>query len=133
MLRIIITALVFLGGLFFIMSGLSFLLQPHTTAPGIGLIPNGAVGLATARADFFALFGLLGICMIWGAWKRRGDLLLLPALAMLMAVGARLLSFTLDGPNPGFLGPIAIEGGLAALLLVARAILPHHRLEDVGE
>lgn len=133
MLRIIITALVFLGGLFFILSGLSFLLQPQTTAPGLGLVPDGAVGLATARADFFAFFGLLGISMIWGAWQRRGDLLLLPALAMLMAVGARLLSLALDGPNPGFAGPIAIEGSLAVLLLFARTILPHHRLEDVGE
>ena len=120
MLRIVVTALVFLGGLFFIMSGLSFLLQPQTTAPGLGLIPNGAIGLATTRADFFAFFGFLGICMIWGAWKRRGDLL-------------RLLSLSLDGPNPAFASSIAIEGVLAALLLFARAILPHHRLEDVGE
>ena len=133
MLRIVVTALVFLGGLFFIMSGLSFLLQPQTTAPGLGLIPNGAIGLATTRADFFAFFGFLGICMIWGAWKRRGDLLLLPALALLMAIAARLLSLSLDGPNPAFASSIAIEGVLAALLLFARAILPHHRLEDVGE
>ena len=132
-MRLVITALVFLGGLFFILFGLSFLFQPQVAASGIGLAANGVTGIATLRADFFAFFGILGICMIWGAWKRRGDLLLLPALALLMAVAARLLSAALDGPSPTFVGSVAVEAVLAGILLVARAVLPHHRVEDVGE
>ena len=131
-MRLAVTALVFLGGLFFIMSGLSFLFQPQSVASGLGLSANGATGLATLRADFFAFFTLVGVCMIWGAWKRRGDLLLLQAVAMLLAVAARLLSAAIDGPSPTFVSSILIEGVIAALLLFARAILPHHRVEDVG-
>ena len=132
-MRLAITALVFLGGLFFIMSGLSFLLQPQSIASSLGLAPNGSTGLATLRADFFAFFTLLGICMIWGAWKRRGDLLLLPAVALILAVIARLWSVAMDGMSPTFISSVAIEAVIAALLLFARAILPHHRVQDVGD
>ena len=131
-MRLAITALVFLGGLFFVLLGLSFLFQPAASAPGFGLATMGTKGLATLRADLFAFFAALGACMIWGAWKRRGDLLLLPAVAMLLAVAARLLSAAIDGPSPTFVSSILIEGVIAALLLFARAILPHHRVEDVG-
>lgn len=132
-MRLIITALVFLAGLFFIMSGLSFLLQPQSIGSSLGLAPNGTTGLATLRADFFALFSLLGVSMIWGAWKRRGDLLLLPAMALILAVIARVVSVAMDGMSPTFVSSAAIEAVIAALLLFARAILPHHRVEDVGE
>lgn len=132
-MRLVITALVFLAGLFFIMSGLSFLLQPQSVASSMGLAPDGIVGLATLRADFFAFFGLLGVCMIWGAWKRRGDLLLLPAVAMIMAIVARLVSAGMDGMSPTFVSSAGIEAIIAALLLFARSILPHHRVEDTGE
>ena len=49
-----------------------------------------------------------------------------------VAVAARLLSAAIDGPSPTFVSSILIEGVIAALLLFARAILPHHRVEDVG-
>jgi len=79
-MRLILTALIFAGGLLFLVLGLQFLLMPSAIASDFGLAPDGAKGLAVLRADFPALFFVGGGAMIWGAWKRNGDLLLIPAL-----------------------------------------------------
>ena len=132
-MRLAITALVFLGGLFFVLLGLSFLFQPAASAPGFGLATMGTKGLATLRADLFAFFAALGACMIWGAWKRRGDLLLLPAIVIVLALIGRLVSGAVDGMGDGALASILMEAGIAIVLFVARAVLPHHRVQDVGD
>jgi hypothetical protein len=74
-----------------------------------------------------------GITMLWGAWKRSGDILLVPALAMLLALLGRLVALATNGGADGYLIPILVEGALLALLLLARNMLPHHKVEDVGE
>ncbi|MDD3798072.1 MAG: DUF4345 family protein [Novosphingobium sp.] len=132
-MRLAITALVFLGGLFFILLGLSFLFQPAETASTAGLTVSGPTGLATLRADVFPFMTMLGVLMIWGAWRRRGDLLLIPATVILLAALARILSTVLDGAGENFLGSVLTELTLAALLFFARAVLPHHRVQDVGD
>ncbi|OCC25450.1 hypothetical protein MB02_02030 [Croceicoccus estronivorus] len=132
-MRLAITALVFLSGLFFILLGLSFLFQPSVTVSSFGLSADGPVGLATLRADLFPFFTFLGVCMIWGAWKRRGDLLLLPAIVLLLALIGRLVSGVLDGAGDNFIGAALIEAGMVVLLFLARSILPHHRVQDVGD
>ena len=71
-MRLAITALVFLGGLFFVLLGLSFLFQPAASAPGFGLATMGTKGLATLRADLFAFFAALGACMIWARGNGAG-------------------------------------------------------------
>ncbi len=78
-MRLILTALIFVEGLFFLLLGLNFLIMPASAALGFGLSPDGPAGLAVLRADFPALFFVGGGAMIWGAWKRNGDLLLVPA------------------------------------------------------
>lgn len=132
-MRLFVTALVFLGGMFMVLFALTFLFQPESTAAAIGIKATRTQGLSTLRGDMFGFFGIIGICMVWGAWKRKGDLLLVPAIIMLMVIIGRIVSATQDGPYDGYLVPMAIEAMIAALLLWARALLPHHRLEDVGE
>ena len=77
-MRFILTALIFLFGLFDLMMALNFLLNPATTAVGFGISPNGVQGLSTLRADFTAFFGVVAACMMIGAWRRNADLLLVP-------------------------------------------------------
>lgn len=132
-MRLAVTALVFLGGLFFVLLGLGFLFQPEVAGAGIGLAAQNTQGLSTLRGDFLGFFGIIGICMLWGAWARKGDLLLVPAIIMVVVIIGRLVSAATDGTFDGFAIPILIEAAIAVLLLVARNMLPHHKVSEVGE
>lgn len=132
-MRLVLTALIFACGLFFILLGLGFLFQPVETGGALGLVAAGPLGSATLRADLLSFFGIAGISMMWGAWKRSGDILLVPALMMALAILGRLVSAASDGAFEGFYRPILIEGAIFVLLMVARTLLPHHRVQDVGE
>lgn len=130
-MRFVLTALIFLFGLFDLMIGLSFLLNPAETAVGFGLAANGLQGLSTLRADFTAFFGVVAVCMMIGAWRRNGDLLLVPAAVMGIAVTVRGLSLAIDGTYPGWQVPMLVEALHVALLVAAWRVLPHHRIEEL--
>jgi len=55
-MRIILTALIFVGGLFFFATGLGFLIDPINSGESFGLRPIDAQGLSTMRADMTAYF-----------------------------------------------------------------------------
>ncbi|MCB2050453.1 MAG: hypothetical protein KDE63_03390 [Novosphingobium sp.] len=132
-MRLILTALVFLGGLFFILLGLAYLFQPAETAAGFGIAATDGMGKAAIRADMTALFCVTGITMMWGAWKRSGDILLVPALIMGIAMIGRLADAATAGTYDGYLPPILIEGAVFVLLMFSRSVLPHHTIDHVGE
>lgn len=131
-MRLVVTALVFLIGLFMLLLALSFLFQPETTAATIGIAASTTQGLSTLRGDFLGFFGIIGISMLWGAWRRNGDLLLLPAIIMLVVIAGRIVSVIVDGPYDGYLAPMVIEAAIAGLLFAARAMLPHHTVEEIA-
>lgn len=124
-MRLILTALVFVGGLAFALIGLGFLLQPASSGASFGLSASGPTGLAALRADMTAFFVLAGGAMIWGAWRRDGDVLLIPAVLMGIALIGRIVSLIADGPAPGFWQPMVIEAVTIALVLAASRVLPH--------
>lgn len=130
-MRVILTALIFLLGLFDLFMGLNFLLNPRETAMGFGLGPLGIQGMSTLRADFTAFFGVVAVCMMIGAWRRNADLLLVPAALMGTAVTVRAISLGLDGGYPGYLVPMVVELVHVALLVAAWRVLPHHRIEEL--
>jgi hypothetical protein len=132
MTRLVLTALIFLFGLFDLFMGLNFLINPAQTAPGFGLSPLGAQGLSSLRADFTAFFGVVAVSMMWGAWRRNFDLLLVPVALMGTAVVVRAFSLMIDGPYPGFAVPMAIEALHVALLVTAWRVLPHHKIEEIA-
>lgn len=124
-MRLILTALIFAEGLLFLVLGLQFLLMPSGIAPDFGLAPDGAKGLAVLRADFPALFFVGGGAMIWGAWKRNGDLLLVPALLFGIALFGRCVSLVADGAAEDFWQPMVVEAIAVLLTLTASRVLPH--------
>lgn len=131
-MRFVLTALIFLFGLFDLWVGASFLLTPETTGASFGLSADGARGLAVLRADFTAFFWVSALCMMQGAWRRNGDLLLVPAALFGIALGGRLLSLALDGAAPGFWVPMTVEALHVALLAAAWRVLPHHAVEEIA-
>ena len=130
-MRVILTALIFLLGLFDLMIGASFLLNPMEIAIKFGIAPTGVQGLSTLRADFTAFFGVVAVCMMIGAWRRNADLLLVPAALMGTAVAVRALSLVLDGSYPGWQLPMTVEILHVVLLISAWRVLPHHKIEEL--
>ena len=128
-MRVILTALIFLLGLFDLFMGLNFLMNPQATALGFGIQPTGVQGLSTLRADFTAFFGVVAVCMMIGAWRRNADLLLVPAALMGTAVVVRAISLGVDGGYPGYLVPMIVEAVHVALLIAAWRVLPYHKIE----
>jgi hypothetical protein len=129
-MRFVLTALAMVGGIVFTLIGLGFLFDPQGSAAGFGLTADGAPGLSTLRADMTAFFVVSGLCMIWGAWKRNGELLLVPAALFAVAFTGRLVSAVVDGATPGFWLPMLIEAAVVAITLMGSRRLPH---EAVGE
>jgi hypothetical protein len=129
-MRFVLTALAMIGGIVFTLIGLGFLFQPDSTAAGFALLPNGIPGLAVLRADMTAFFVVGGGCMIWGAWKRNGELLMVPAALFGIAFTGRLVSAVVDGATPEFWLPMLVEAATVAVSLLASRHLPH---SAVGE
>jgi hypothetical protein len=129
-MRFVLTALAMIGGIVFTLIGLGFFFQPETTGANFALLPNGIPGLAVMRADMSAFFVVGGGCMIWGAWKRNGELLLVPAALFGIAFTGRLVTAVVDGTTPQFWLPMLVEAATVAVTLLASRHLPH---EAVGE
>lgn len=130
-MRFVLTALVFLFGLFDLFMGLNFLINPNETASGFGLTAASTQGFSTLRADFTAFFGVVAACMMIGAWRRNADLLLVPAALMGTAVAVRALSLAWDGSYTGWHVPMLVEISHVVLLIAAWRVLPHHKIEEL--
>jgi hypothetical protein len=129
-MRFVLTALAMIGGIAFTVIGLGFFFVPDTAAASFALRPDGVAGLAVLRADMTAFFVVGGVCMIWGAWKRNGELLLVPAALFGIAFTGRLLGVIIDGPSPQFWLPMLVEAATVAITLLGSRHLPH---DAVGE
>jgi hypothetical protein len=130
-MRFVLTALVYLSGLFCLFLAVGFLLDPLTSAASLGVRPDGVAGSSTIRADFTGIFGVTGAAMLWGAWRRNGDLLLAPAVFYAVAFTGRAIDLAVNGGYPDCFRPMAVELFWAVLLFAAWRVLPHHRIEEV--
>lgn len=126
---VILRAVLFVGGLFFVGMGIGFLLTPVSSAAGFGLAPQGVMGLATLRADMTAFFVVAGGCLIWGAWARKGDPLLVSAALMGIALVGRCATLLADGPHDLFWQPMLVEAVTATIALICSRLLPHTAFE----
>lgn len=124
-MRLIITALIFAGGLAYLVVGIGFLAMPHSLVGGFGLDPKGAAGLSTTRADFTAFFAMSGLAMLYGAWKRSGEVLIIPAGLFGIAFFGRAVSLIGDGAYGGFAMPMMIEAATTIVCLTGWRLLPH--------
>ena len=93
---------------------------------------DSAAALSTVRADFTAFFGVTGALMLWGAWRRNGDLLLVPALIYGTAFTCRAINLAVHGPYPLFFQPMAVEAFWTVLLFTAWRVLPHHKIAEIA-
>ena len=130
-MRLILTALLFVGGLFFTITGIGFLLTPESSVGGFGLAAANIQGWSTIRADMTAFFVVGGVCMIWGGWRRAGDMLLVPAALFGIAFTGRLVSLFADGTYEGFWLPMLAEAAVVVVSVLGNRMLPHHKVEEL--
>lgn len=131
-MRLILTALLFVEGLFFLFMGAGFLLDPAGSGAGFALSPDNEAGLATIRADMTAFFLVAGGCMIWGAWKRKGDPLLVSAALFGIAFVGRAVNVLAVGSHEDFWLPMLVEAFTVVLCLIGSRALPHRVLASGG-
>jgi len=129
---LIIRSLLVLAGLIFCVIGGSFLAYPLSQGGSFGLDAVGAQGLSSLRGDFTAYFWVTGGALIFGAWTKRGDILLVPALLLGITLAARALSLALDGFYEGWWLPMTIEALVVALALVGRRAFTPRGLAAMG-
>lgn len=127
---VMLRALLFVGGLFYVLMGVGFLLDPAGSGADFGIAPQGTMGLASIRADMTAFFLVAGGCLIWGAWARKGDPLLVSAALMGIALLGRIVTLVIDGPHDGFILPMIVEGVTVIVALFCSRVLPHHAFES---
>lgn len=127
-MALVLRALLFVGGLFFVLMGIGFLLDPVGSGADFGIAPQGTLGLASMRADMTAFFVVAGGCMIWGGWARKGDPLLVTAALMAIAIIGRLYTLILNGPHDEWFVPIIVEAVTVILALLGSRMLPHTAL-----
>ena len=132
-MRLALTALIFLIGLFDVFMAASFLLTPLEMAQGLGVVPILSAGISTIRADFTSFFGVAGIAMMWGAWRRNADLMLVPMLLFAVSFLGRAFDLMVTGPYPGWPVPMSVEAIEVVLLIAGWRFLPHHRIAELTE
>lgn len=120
-------ALVALVGLFNVVLGLGFLVDPAGSALRFFLSPLGTQGMATLRADFTAFFVVGGAAALIGAWRRDRGLLLVPIALLGVAITGRMVSLVADGAPATAFPPMVVEALMIALLLLGRRALAEAR------
>lgn len=127
-MALVLRALLFVGGLFFVLMGIGFLLDPVGSGADFGIAPQGTKGLASMRADMTAFFVVAGGCLIWGAWARKGDPLLVSAALMGIAIIGRLYTLVVNGTHDDWFVPVIVEAVTVILALIGSRMLPHTAL-----
>lgn len=122
-MQVILRVLLLVGGGFFILMGIGFLLNPVSSGADFGLAPQGTLGLASIRADMTAFFVISGTCLAWGTWSQKGDLLLAAAGLMGIAIVGRMVTLVVNGPHEGWYIPVIVEAVTVALALIGRRTL----------
>lgn len=106
--------------LFNIAIGLGFLFDPAGLAGQFFLIPDGAQGMATLRADFPGFFITGGSFALIGAVQKDGRALLVPMLLLAIAITGRAVSLVADGTQATAFPPMVAEAVMIIVLALAR-------------
>lgn len=131
-MRLILTAILLVTGLFFLLAGIGFLIMPDSIGPSLGLTSNNAQGWSTIRADMTAFFLVCGACLVWGAWRRAGDMLLVPAALCGIAFTGRVVSLLVDGSYEAAWSPMLGEAFTVIIAIAGNRLLPHHKVEEIA-
>lgn len=130
-MRNVLRVVVAIVGLFNIVIGIGFLVDPARSGSSFFLTSVGTQGLATMRADLTAFFVTGGVFALVGAWRAWGRPLQVPIMLLSIAFVGRLVSLIADGTPPTAFPPMIAEAVMIALLgLGWRSFAPVPRASD---
>jgi len=115
-MRNTVRALVGLAGLFNLILGLGFLIDPAQAGLRFFVTSLGTQGLATMRADFAAFFVTGGTFALIAAWRVRRTPLLVPLMLLGIAFSGRVISLIADGAPGKAFPPMIAEALMIAIL-----------------
>lgn len=115
-MRNVTRAVVGLAGLFNLVLGLGFLIDPAQAGLRFFLLSLGTQGLATMRADFTAFFVTGGTFALIAAWRAWRTPLLVPLMLLSIALGGRVISLIADGAPGKAFPPMIAEALMIAVL-----------------
>lgn len=107
--------------------GIGFLLEPIQSGGQFGVTPLGNQGTAALRADMTAFFLVAALFMAWGAWRRRGELLLAPLALFVIAFTGRLIDLLVNGAFEDWWFPMTVEMLHIVVLAVAIRAWPRRK------
>ncbi|MFW2351348.1 hypothetical protein [Qipengyuania sp.] len=121
-MHVILSAVLLALAILDLVLGTSFLVDPAGGASDFGLAIVSRHGEATLRGDMTAFFYVGSLSLVWGAWRRRGDVLL-PALGLFaIAFTGRFINLVVQGPYEGWMVPMGVEAfHCLAIILAMRA------------
>lgn len=118
-MNVILSAIILLLAILDLVIGTGFLVNPANAGSDFGLAIASTHGSSTLRGDMTAFFYVGALSMGWGAWRRRGDVLL-PALGLFaIAFTGRAINLFLEGPYEGWYMPMLVEITHVIVLLLA--------------
>jgi hypothetical protein len=115
-MRNTIRVVVGLVGLFNVILGLGFLIDPAQAGLRFFLMSLGTQGLATMRADFTAFFVTGGTFALMAAWRAQRTLLVVPLMLIGIAISGRVISLIADGAPGKAFPPMIVEAVMIAIL-----------------
>ncbi|WP_324828566.1 hypothetical protein [Qipengyuania zhejiangensis] len=118
-MHVILSAIILLGAILNLVIGTGFLVNPATAGADFGLAVTSVHGSSTLRGDMTAFFYITALSMGWGAWRRRGDVLLAALGLYGIAFTGRAINLASEGTYAGWMMPMAVEGITVIVLLVA--------------
>lgn len=115
-MRNIVRGVVGLVGLFNVVLGLGFLVDPAQAGLRFFLTSLGTQGMATIRADFTAFFVTGGVFALVAAWRAWRWPLCVPLTLLGIAIVGRAISLVADGAPGIAFTPMAAEALMIAIL-----------------
>lgn len=122
-MQIIVRIAIALVGLFNLVIGLGFLIDPARLGTAFFLSTNGIQGLATLRADFTAFFVTGGAFALIGAVRASPQLLRVPLALLGIALFGRFISLAVNGASPVAFSPMIAEAVMIAILATGHRVL----------
>ena len=126
-MHLILSAIIILLAVIDAVVGVGFLVNPAIAGADIGLTVAGNAGTSALRADLTAFFFVAALFMAWGAWRRRGELLLAPLALFAIAFTGRLINLLVEGSYDGWWLPMAVEMAHVVVLALAIRAWPSRR------
>jgi arylsulfatase A-like enzyme len=107
--------LIGLVGLLALLLASRFWISPDKIGAAMGLLPDGAAGLGTLRADMAGFFGAAGILSLTAAVRDERKWLVPVLLLLAIALTGRVINLVLTGGGPGLIPPMVVEAVLIVI------------------